>query len=144
MDLDTFLTAFHVIAGGLLKEVGVVSERRRRGRPPLLSDSEAVVGVGVGGPDGPAWPAEGAGRKTGKTHLADGCFAGKARQRRWAESRGARVLTPRDASAPENLNGRRQIAETAFAMLCDCFHLRFSRARTIDGLEARIAGKGGG
>ncbi|MCH8229068.1 MAG: transposase [Chloroflexi bacterium] len=88
---------------------------------------------------------EGAGEAAGEIYLADRGFSGRSWERHWNHSYGARIITPRNASqhfaSPRELNRRRQIVETVFGILCDTFRLKFPRARTIEGLEARIACK---
>ena len=97
------------------------------------------------GPAGGLWPVEGAGEAAGEIYLADRGFSGSSWERHWSHSYGARVITPRNTSehfaSPRELNRRRQIVETVFGILCDTFRLKFPRARTIEGLEARIACK---
>jgi len=97
------------------------------------------------GPAGGLWPVEGAGEATGEKYLAGRGFSGHSWLRHWSRSYGARVITPHNASehfaSPRELNSRRQIVETAFGILCDAFRLKFPRARTIEGLQARIACK---
>ena len=91
------------------------------------------------------WLAEGAGEAAGEIYLADRGFSGSSWERHWSQSYGARIITPRNASqhfaSPGELNRQRQIVETVFGILCDTFRLKFPRARTIEGLEARIACK---
>jgi hypothetical protein len=97
------------------------------------------------GPTGGLWPVEGAGEATGEAYLADRGFSGHSWGCHWSHSYGARIITPRNASeqfaSPRELNSRRQIVETVFGILCDTFRLKFPRARTIEGLQARIACK---
>ena len=97
------------------------------------------------GPAGELWPVEGAGEAAGETYLADRGFAGSSWLRHWSRNYGARIITPRNASehfaSPRELNSRRQIVETVFGVLCDTFRLKYSRARTMKGLQTRIACK---
>lgn len=97
------------------------------------------------GPAGELWPVEGAGGATGKIYLADRGFSGRSWLHHWSQDYGARIITPRNVSehfaSPRELNSRRQIVETVFGMLCDTFRLKFPRARTIEGLQARVACK---
>jgi Transposase DDE domain len=97
------------------------------------------------GPAGPLWPPQGAGEQEGKAYLADRGFRGEAWQRHWEQRYHAEVLTPQESPGlrlhRRELNSRRQVVETVFHFLCDTFHLKFPRARTLKGLQARLAAK---
>ncbi len=97
------------------------------------------------GARGRAVACGGSRRGDGGIYLADRGFSGRSWVRHWSHSYGARLITPRNASehfaSPRELNSRRQIVETVFGILCDAFRLKFPRARTIEGLQARIACK---
>ena len=97
------------------------------------------------GPAGPLWPRDGAGVKSRGPYLGDRGFRGKEWRRHWQAHYAAAVLTP--SKEPEavmssrELKSRRQIVEQVFGILSGAFHLHFPRARTIQGLKARIAAK---
>ncbi|MCI0776331.1 MAG: hypothetical protein J4N97_11465 [Chloroflexi bacterium] len=129
MDPDTFLTTVYVIVVDLCQAKSGEVRPKRRGRKPVLSESEVITLALLS-----RWH----GRGSERAFLR---FA----ERHWSHSYGARIITPRNASqhfaSPRELNRRRQIVETVFGILCDTFRLKFPRARTIEGLEARIACK---
>ena len=130
MDPDTFLTAVYVIVDDLCQAKSGEVRPKRRGRKPVLSESEVIT---------LALLSQWHGRGSERAFLR---FAA----RHWSQSYGApRIVTPRNTSehfaSLGELNRRRQIVETVFGILCDTFRLKFPRARTIEGLEARTACK---
>jgi hypothetical protein len=76
--------------------------------------------------------------------LADAGFDGADWLAHWRNAYGARVHTPTPQSGPRPrrwFSRLRQVVETAFAQLVECFGLAFPQAHTTWGLLARVAAK---
>ncbi len=99
------------------------------------------------GPTGPIWPREGVGASTTMPYIVDGGFSGVVWTGHWAKDYAALVFTPESykadtAQAMRDFHARlRHVVETVNEHLEHQFHLPFPRARTRQGLLARVAAK---
>lgn len=99
------------------------------------------------GPTGPLGPRHGVGQTSAGPYVADNGFFGSWWQSHWRTDYGAWVLTPRDYAGIGGDAGRRahagwrQIVETINGHLERVFGLHFPGARSLWGLQSRIAAK---
>ena len=99
------------------------------------------------GPTGPVGLRHGVGQLSRRSYVADNGFFGSWWQAHWQTDYGASVLTPRDYAGVGGAAGRRQhagwrqIVETINGHLEAVFGLHFSGARSLWGLQSRIAAK---
>jgi len=73
--------------------------------------------------------------------IADPGYEGQFWREHWATDYAAQIVTlPSETDHPW-FSALRQVVETAFANLCDCFGLQYPAAHTTWGLITRIAAK---
>lgn len=125
--------------------------------PPTAAELAAVLGPSHRkggarlGPTGPLRGRTAAGRPAAGPYVLDLGFRSARWQAYWRAAYGATVLTkadlPADATPAQRHELRhtacsaRQVVETAFGWLADCFGLEFPRARTLRGVLARLGAK---
>jgi hypothetical protein len=98
------------------------------------------------GPNGPLWPRLGVGQQGSGAYLGDLGYAGEDWAAAWQARWGARVVTKAaypadDAVAQQAHASLRQIVETVNGALKGDFALALPGAKTLVGLQARIAAK---
>lgn len=104
-------------------------------------------GGGRKGPTGQIWPREAVGKKSLVPYVGDEGFKGKIWQSHWLADYQAAMITKdiyqgdEAKMARRRHSGWRQIVETVNAQLEQVFGLLFPRARTRQGLLARVAAK---
>jgi hypothetical protein len=141
------------VAGAWTMAAGNVQERwlaelllsTQAGCPQLLGPPDPVTGQPA--LDLPAdWvgPVQSCGTASGKPKMTDAGFVGKEWQEHWARDYGATVVAKPKHAGPELsrwFGSLRQVAETAFAHLCESFGLKYPGANTKWGLLTRMAAK---
>jgi hypothetical protein len=99
------------------------------------------------GPNGPLWPADGAGLPSPTPYVVDDGFRGRHWFSHWQQDYGAFVLTPHGYQGTDTRQARRQhqrwrqMIETVNEQLTDTFSLPFPGARSVAGLLTRVAAK---
>lgn len=123
---------------------GFLCWRRSWHASPIAADDlpRRRCGRAYVGPTGPLGPRHGVGQMSAGPYVADNGFFGSWWQRHWRADYGASVLTPRDyAGHGRRHAGWRQIVETINGHLEQVFGLHFPGARSLWGLQSRIAAK---
>lgn len=121
----------------------------RGGQPARVEDlpPSHKAGYKHTGPTGLIWPKEGVGTVSWVPYIMDQGFSGQWWEQHWQSAYGATLLIPprhmrKEAKAMKSLlHSRRQVVETVNEHLTDELSLHPLKARSIQGLLARIAAK---
>jgi hypothetical protein len=132
MDLDSFLVSLYVLVDDWWQQSRSSSPPHEPGRPPLLSESEALTLAVLA-----QWPRFRSERdfwRFARSHLR-GYFPALPSQSQFNRRMRALEVERRWAS------GKRQIIEGVICQLKDFFGLERHRAKTFGGLLTRLAAK---